>query len=120
MAPKIQDGDLLLVDPRCAPEDHSIVVARIKDEIVCRRLVISGEHTLLVPDNLFPEDETALSDPCFIETGGEVEVLGRVKKIERWPTEDAEILGPVAGSYRMFVDDTSPSDAHDKPIGDIA
>ena len=38
MAPAIQDGDILLVDRRCPVKDKSIVVARIKDAIVCRHV----------------------------------------------------------------------------------
>ena len=108
MAPAIQDGDILLVDPRCPVKDKAIVVARIKNEIVCRRLVIVDGHTLLVPDNHCPDNEIITSDQRIVEIGEETEILGQVKQLERWLIEDTEILGNVVGSYRSLV---SPSDA---------
>ena len=100
MAPAIQDGDILLVDPRCPVKDKTIVVARIKDEIVCRRLVIADGRTLLVPDNHCPDNEIITSDQRIVEVGEEVEILGQVKQLERWLIEDAEILGRVTGSIQ--------------------
>ena len=108
MAPAIQDGDILLVDPRVPPENKAIVIARIKNEIVCRRLVISDTRMLLVPDNHCPDNEVITSNQRILEVSEEVEILGQVKKIERWLIEDAEILGSVVGSYRSLV---SPTDA---------
>ena len=106
MAPTIQDGDILLVDPRVPPENKAIVVARIKSEIVCRRLVISDTHMLLVPDNRCPDNEIITSDQRIVEVGEEVEILGQVKQTERWLIEDAEILGRVVGQYKLFVPPT--------------
>ena len=103
MAPAIQDGDILLVDPRVPPENKAIVVARIKNEIVCRRFVIADGRTLLVPDNHCPDNEIITSDQRIVEVGEETEILGRVKQLERWLIEDAEILGRVVGQYKSFV-----------------
>ena len=100
MAPTIQDGDILLVDPRVPPENKAIVVARIKSEIVCRRLVISDTHMLLVPDNRCPDNEIITSDQRIVEVGEEVEILGQ---LERRLIEDADILGRVVGQYKLFV-----------------
>ena len=100
MAPTIQDGDILLVDPRVPPENKAIVVARIKSEIVCRRLVISDTHMLLVPDNRCPDNEIITSDQRIVEVGEEVEILGQ---LERRLIEDAEVLGRVVGQYKLFV-----------------
>ena len=100
MAPAIQDGDILLVDPRVPPENKAIVVARIKSEIVCRRLVISDTHMLLVPDNRCPDNEIITSDQRIVEVGKEVEILGQ---LERRLIEDADILGRVVGQYKLFV-----------------
>ena len=108
MSPAIQGGDILLVDPRLPLENKAIVVAQIKNEVVCRRLVITDGRTLLVPDNHCPDNETIASDQRIIEVGEDAEILGRVKKMERWLIEDAEILGSVVGGYRSFV---SPTDA---------
>ena len=81
MLPTIQDGDILLVDPRVPPENKAIVVARIKNEIVCRRFVITDGRTLLVPDNHCPDNEIITSDQRIVEVGEEVEILGQ---LERW------------------------------------
>ena len=105
MLPAIQDGDILLVDPRCPVKDKAIVVARIKNEIVCRRLVIVDGRTLLVPDNRCPDNEIITSDQRIVEVGEEVEILGQ---LERWLIEDADILGRVVGQYKSFV---PPADA---------
>ena len=96
MAPAIQDGDIVLVDPRCPVKDKAIVVARIKNEIVCRRFVIVDGHTLLVPDNHYPDNEIITSDQRIVEVDEETQILGRVKLVERWRIEDAEILGRFA------------------------
>ena len=105
MAPTIQDGDILLVDPRVPPENKAIVVARIKNEIVCRRFVITDGRTLLVPDNRCPDNEIITSDQRIVEVGEEIEILGQ---LERRLIEDADILGRVVGQYKSFV---PPADA---------
>ena len=87
-------------------KDKTIVVARIKDEIVCRRLVISNTHMLLAPDNHCPDNEIITSDQRIVEIGEETEILGQVKQLERWLIEDAEILGRVVGQYKLFVPPT--------------
>ena len=84
-------------------KDKTIVVARIKDEIVCRRFVISNTHMLLVPDNRCPDNEIITSDQRIVEIGEEVEILGQ---LERRLIEDAEILGRVVGQYKLFVPPT--------------
>ena len=106
MLPTIQDGDILLVDPRVPPENKAIVVARIKNEIVCRRFVIVDGRTLLAPDNHCPDNEIITSDQRIVEVGEETEILGQVKQTERWLIEDAEILGRVVGQYKLFVPPT--------------
>ena len=97
MLPTIQDGDILLVDPRLPLEDKAIVIAQVKGGIVCRRLVIDNGCKLLVKDN------HELHIPHVTDIG-EADILGRVATIERWLVEDAEMLGTVVGGYRSFID----------------
>lgn len=52
MAPTVQDGDLVLINPEQVPEHRDVVAVRNGDnESTLKRLMIDGGDYLLVPDN---------------------------------------------------------------------
>ena len=51
MAPTIEDGDLLLIEPGNRWDNNDIVIAYVDGEVTCKRLQINNNHALLIPDN---------------------------------------------------------------------
>jgi SOS-response transcriptional repressor LexA len=51
MMPTLWDGDYLLIRRQAAVENDAIAVALIEGEVVVKRVVRTGHHLTLKPDN---------------------------------------------------------------------
>ncbi len=75
MEPAIFDNDLLFVSKSIKWKENDIVIYKIKDTKICRRVTVFDRKTYLINDNLISnDDKIPLGDGTFI---------GVVKRIER-------------------------------------
>lgn len=77
MSPKIEKGDILIIEKTPEIIHGSISVVLITDNPLIRRISKNDKSVVLVPLN------TKDFDPVFIPDGGELKVLGRVTEIRR-------------------------------------
>ena len=72
MAPKIEDGDLLLVKPGNNWNNGTIVAAYVDGEVTCKKLYLKNNHAVLTPTN-------SSYDPIVVTD--EITIIGKVTNV---------------------------------------